>query len=163
MTTQPQEKPAERVSRAVPRGLATTGPVVFSYGFRPFFLGGGCWAAIAMALWILALMFGWPIGGDYGAAHWHAHEMLFGFTPAILAGFLLTAVPNWTGRLPVSGPPLMVLVAIWAAGRLAMLSPPVIGVTTAAVMDTLFLPSLLFVCAREVVAEIGRASCRERV
>ena len=98
MTTEPQEKPTVRVSRAVPRGLATTGPILLSYGFRPFFLGGGSWAVVAMVLWIAALMFGWPIGGDYGAAHWHAHEMLFGFTPAILAGFLLTAVPNWTGR-----------------------------------------------------------------
>ncbi|WP_428413630.1 NnrS family protein [Pararhizobium sp.] len=152
MTTEPQEKPTVRVSRAVPRGLATTGPILLSYGFRPFFLGGGSWAVVAMVLWIAALMFGWPIGGDYGAAHWHAHEMLFGFTPAILAGFLLTAVPNWTGRLPVSGPPLMVLVAIWAAGRLAMLSPALIGATTAAAVDALFLPSLLLICAREVVA-----------
>ncbi|MUO71977.1 NnrS family protein [Agrobacterium vitis] len=152
MTTEPPEKPAARVSRAVPRGLAITGPIVFSYGFRPFFLGGGSWAVIAMVLWIAALSFGWPIGGDYGAARWHAHEMLFGFTPAVLAGFLLTAVPNWTGRLPVSGPPLMVLVALWAAGRLAMLSPALIGVTAAVSIDALFLPALLFICAREVIA-----------
>lgn len=149
---EPDEKPTRRMSQAVPRGLATTGPIIFSYGFRPFFLGGGSWAVIAMVLWIVALSFDWPIGGDYGAAHWHAHEMLFGFTPAILAGFLLTAVPNWTGRLPVSGPPLMVLVAIWAAGRLAMLSPALIGVTAAVAIDALFLPSLLFICAREVIA-----------
>lgn len=150
--THPLEAPARRISRAIPRGLATTGPIVFSYGFRPFFLAGGSWAVIAMLLWIAALVFGWPIGGDYGAAAWHAHEMLFGFTPAVLAGFLLTAVPNWTGRLPVSGPPLMVLVAIWAAGRLAMLSPALIGVTAAAAIDALFLPALLFICAREVIA-----------
>lgn len=152
MTMEPDEKPTRHMSQAVPRGLATTGPIIFSYGFRPFFLGGGSWAVIAMVLWIVALSFDWPIGGDYGAAHWHAHEMLFGFTPAILAGFLLTAVPNWTGRLPVSGPPLMVLVAIWAAGRLAMLSPALIGVTAAVAIDALFLPSLLFICAREVIA-----------
>ncbi|GGD37363.1 NnrS family protein [Aureimonas glaciei] len=150
--TQLPESPPRRISRAIPRGLAITGPILFSYGFRPFFLAGGSWAVIAMLLWIAALAFGWPIGGDYGAAAWHAHEMLFGFTPAVLAGFLLTAVPNWTGRLPVSGPPLMVLVAIWAIGRLAMLSPALIGVTAAAVVDALFLPSLLFICAREVVA-----------
>jgi uncharacterized protein involved in response to NO len=56
-----------------------------------------------MALWIIALTIGVPIGGDYGGAAWHAHEMLFGYSSAALAGFLLTAIPNWTGRLPVSG------------------------------------------------------------
>lgn len=136
----------------VPRGLATTGPILFSYGFRPFFLGAGVWAVAAMAVWIAALTLGWAIAGDYGGAPWHAHEMLFGFPPAVLAGFLLTAVPNWTGRLPVSGPPLMVLFVIWIAGRIAMLMPELIGVPAAAGIDMLFLPSLLFICAREVIA-----------
>ncbi len=152
MTNDLPETSANRTSRAMPRGLATTGPILFSYGFRPFFLGGGAWAVIVMVLWIGALTFGFSIAGDYGSSHWHAHEMLFGFTPAILAGFLLTAVPNWTGRLPVSGRPLMVLFAIWAIGRMAMLSPDVIGAAPAAVVDALFLPSLLFICAREVIA-----------
>ncbi len=141
-----------RTGRAVPRGLAQTGPVLFSYGFRPFFFGAGVWAVAAMALWIGALVSGWPIGGDYGAPHWHAHEMLFGFAPAVLAGFLMTAVPNWTGRLPVSGPPLMVLFSIWVAGRLAMLSPDLLGVPLAAAIDALFLPALLFINAREIIA-----------
>lgn len=136
----------------VPRGLATTGPILFSYGFRPFFLGAGIWAVVAMAVWISALTSGWAIAGDYGGAPWHAHEMLFGFPPAVLAGFLLTAVPNWTGRLPVSGPPLMLLFAIWVAGRIAMLMPELIGVPAAVGIDLLFLPALLFICAREVIA-----------
>ncbi|MBC7337978.1 MAG: NnrS family protein, partial [Clostridia bacterium] len=109
--------PQKRRSGGIPRGLATTGPVLFSYGFRPFFLGAALMAIVAMALWILALTSGLPVGGSYGAAHWHAHEMLFGFAPAVVAGFLLTSVPNWTGRLPVSGRPLMALFGLWAAGR----------------------------------------------
>ncbi|NKN35299.1 short-chain dehydrogenase [Agrobacterium sp. a22-2] len=140
------------ISRAVPRGLARTGPVLFSYGFRPFFLGAALHAIVAMALWIAALFLGLAVGGDYGASHWHAHEMLFGFAPAVLAGFLLTAVPNWTGRLPVSGRPLIALFALWVAGRLALLYPDPIGIVPAAVIDGAFLPALLVICAREIIA-----------
>jgi uncharacterized protein involved in response to NO len=136
----------------VPRGLARTGPVLFSYGFRPFFLGAAVWAVVAMALWIAALAGHLEVAGSYGAHAWHAHEMLFGFAPAVLAGFLLTAVPNWTGRLPVSGWPLAGLFALWLAGRAALLSPDVIGIPPAAAIDGLFLPALLLICAREVIA-----------
>lgn len=145
-------QPAARVSRAVPRGLSRTGPVLFSYGFRPFFLGGGVWAVVAMAAWIAAISGRLDPAGDYGAPNWHAHEMLFGFAPAVLAGFLLTAVPNWTGRLPVSGWPLAGLFALWCAGRIALLLTGEIGVVAAAVIDALFLPALLAICAREVIA-----------
>ena len=144
--------PQKRRSGGIPRGLATTGPVLFSYGFRPFFLGAALMAIMAMALWILALTSGLPIGGSYGAAQWHAHEMLFGFAPAVVAGFLLTAVPNWTGRLPVSGRPLMALFGLWVAGRVVLLQPDLIGVGFAAALDGLFLPVLLLVFAREIVA-----------
>ncbi|MDX0929794.1 short-chain dehydrogenase [Sinorhizobium medicae] len=136
----------------VPRGLARTGPVLFSYGFRPFFLGAAVWAVVAMTLWIAALAGHLEVAGSYGAHAWHAHEMLFGFAPAVLAGFLLTAVPNWTGRLPVSGWPLAALFALWLAGRAALLSPDVIGIPPAAAIDGLFLPALLLICAREVIA-----------
>ena len=145
-------QPAARVSRAVPRGLSRTGPVLFSYGFRPFFLGGGLWAVVAMVLWIAAITGRIEIAGAYGAPNWHAHEMLFGFASAVLAGFLLTAVPNWTGRLPVSGWPLGGLFALWCAGRIALLATDEIGVVAAAVIDGLFLPVLLAICTREVVA-----------
>lgn len=136
----------------MPRGLGRSGPVILSYGFRPFFLGAGLWGALAMALWIAALASGWEIGGSYGRVQWHAHEMLFGYTSAALAGFLLTAVPNWTGRLPVSGRPLAVLFSLWLAGRLALLAPDLTGLTAAASIDAVFLPVLLAVCAREIVA-----------
>ncbi|WP_454687621.1 NnrS family protein [Agrobacterium leguminum] len=141
-----------RPKGGIPRGLARTGPVIFSYGFRPFFLGGALWAIVAMVLWIAALSGFIDLGGDYGAPNWHAHEMLFGFASAVLAGFLLTAVPNWTGRLPVSGKPLVWLFALWCAGRLSLLVPDKVGVVTAAAVDGLFLPALLTICAREVIA-----------
>jgi uncharacterized protein involved in response to NO len=136
----------------VPRGIARSGPVIFSYGFRPFFLAAGLWGIAAMALWIGALAAGWEIGGSYGGPYWHAHEMLFGYSSAALAGFLLTAVPNWTGRLPVSGTPLIVLFAVWCAGRLVLLAPDVLGLVPSILIDAAFLPLLLATCAREIVA-----------
>jgi uncharacterized protein involved in response to NO len=136
----------------VARGLLDTGPVILSYGFRPFFLAGAFWAAAAMLFWMGALFADVQIGADYGATAWHAHEMLFGFGAAILAGFLLTAVPNWTGRLPVSGPPLLCLFLIWLAGRAALLVPGLIGVVPAVLIESLFLPALLAICLREIIA-----------
>ena len=136
----------------IPRGLKQDGAALWSYGFRPFFLGGALWAVAAMALWIAALVHGLPLGGDLGAPLWHAHEMVFGFAPAVLAGFLLTAIPNWTGSLPVSGRPLMGLVAVWAAGRIAMAGAGITGLPLAALIDAAFLPALLVIASREIVA-----------
>jgi uncharacterized protein involved in response to NO len=137
----------------IPRGISTTGPALLSYGFRPFFLGAGAFAPLAMLVWIGALSFGWEVGGaTYGPLAWHAHEMLFGYTVAALAGFMLTAIPNWTGRLPVSGAPLLGLVLTWLAGRLAMLSPDLLGLYPAAIIDAVFLPLLAAVAGREIVA-----------
>lgn len=149
MTDAPASPPR---TGGIPRGLSRTGPVLFSYGFRPFFLGGAAWAVTAMAIWIAAISGAVEIGGDYGAHAWHAHEMLFGFAPAILAGFLLTAVPNWTGRLPVSGPPLQLLFLLWGAGRIALLMPDLIGTLAAVTIDAVFLPTVLAICVREIVA-----------
>jgi uncharacterized protein involved in response to NO len=140
--------------KPVPRGIARSGPAVLSYGFRPFFLMAGVFAVLAMVLWIGTLTGYWWVGGSAGAIAWHAHEMLFGYTTAALAGFVLTAVPNWTGRLPVSGRPLLGLVLLWIAGRLAQLVPSVLGETASALVDALFLPTLAFVVAREVI--VGR-------
>ena len=144
--------PEQSKRQPVPRGIAQSGPVLFSYGFRPFFLAAGLWAVAAMGLWIAALAAGWEIGGSYGGPYWHAHEMLFGYTSAALAGFLLTAVPNWTGRLPVSGRPLIVLFALWCAGRLVLLLPDALGLALSIAIDAAFLPLLLAICAREIIA-----------
>lgn len=126
--------------------------MLFSYGFRPFFLGATLFAIAAMGIWLASLAFDLEPGGSYGASHWHAHEMLFGFAPAVLAGFLLTAIPNWTGRLPVAGLPLMLLSALWLAGRLVMINPDRIGLTASIIIDSLFLPTMLLIALREVVA-----------
>ena len=127
---------------------------LFTYGFRPFFLGSAFWAVVAVALWIGALAGLWTLGQGYGALAWHAHEMIFGYTGAVVAGFLLTAVPNWTGRLPVAGWRLALIFTLWGVARLAFLVTGTIGPLPAIVLDSLFLPCLLVLMAREVV--VGR-------
>jgi uncharacterized protein involved in response to NO len=129
-----------------------SGSAFLSIGFRPFFLGGAAWAAAAMVIWIGMLAGWWLVAGDYGAVAWHAHEFLFGYVAAVMTGFLLTVVPNWTGRLPVRGRPLLALFLLWLAGRAALLFSDTIGVIPAAVVDSLFLLVLAAVALREVFA-----------
>jgi uncharacterized protein involved in response to NO len=129
-----------------------TGPAFLGFGFRPFFLGGAAWAAVAMVIWIGALAGWWEVAGDYGAAAWHAHEFLFGYVGAVMTGFLLTAIPNWTGRLPVCGRPLLALFLLWIGGRMALLLDGAIGVVPAAAIDGLFLVALAGMILREIVA-----------
>jgi len=128
------------------------GPAFLSIGFRPFFLGGAAWAATAMVIWIGMLAGWWLVAGDYGAVAWHAHEFLFGYIGAVMTGFLLTVVPNWTGRLPVRGRPLLALFLLWLAGRAALLFSDTIGVIPAAAVESLFLLTLAAVALREVFA-----------
>lgn len=146
------ENPVSKARKPVPRGIARSGPPVLSYGFRPFFLLAGLFAIAAMVGWIGALIAGWEIGGGYGMLNWHAHEMLFGYTSAALAGYMLTAIPNWTGRLPVSGLPLLGLVAVWLVGRLAMAVPGVIGLPLAMLAEACFLPLMAVIAAIEIIA-----------
>lgn len=122
--------------------------VFFSYGFRPFFLGAAVYAALLMAVWGTYLSFiakgtapGWPpVPADPFA--WHAHELVFGFAAAAIAGFLLTAVPNWTGALPLSGAPLVVLFLTWVAGRSVMIFGGAFPVCLQGAVDVSFLPLL---------------------
>lgn len=102
------------------RGRHRGAPAILHYGFRPFFLAAALYAALAIPLWLWMLHGGLVPHGPFSALDWHIHEMLFGFVGAVMAGFILTAVPNWTGRLPLSGWPLAMLVLLWAAGRVAM-------------------------------------------
>ncbi|VAV91151.1 NnrS protein involved in response to NO [hydrothermal vent metagenome] len=127
------------------------GPVFFSQGFRPLFLGAALWAILAIVLW-LASWLGSPLFGLAVDANWHIHEMLFGFAPAAVCGFLLTAIPNWTGRLPVRGVLLMLLSAFWLAGRIAMLMQPILGQTVSAGIDVVFLLALSLAVFREIIA-----------
>ena len=94
---------------AADRPLRRGVPTFLSQGFRPFFLAAGVWAAAALAVWIAVLTAGLELPSRFDPLAWHTHEMLFGFVMAAVAGFLLTAIPNWTGRLPVKGWPLILL------------------------------------------------------
>ncbi|GAA6208374.1 NnrS family protein [Cognatishimia sp. WU-CL00825] len=128
------------------------GPAVFSYGFRPFFLGAALWAAVAMVLWVLMLggQVELPLALD--PVSWHAHAFMVGYVSAVLAGFLLTAVPNWTGRLPVVGWPLMALFCLWVLGRLALLFSALLPAEIVALIDLSFPLSLFGFLAREILA-----------
>ncbi|MCC7275214.1 MAG: NnrS family protein, partial [Alphaproteobacteria bacterium] len=123
-------------------------------GFRPFFLLAAWYAALALPLWLAAWTGTVDFAPPMGAHLWHAHEMLFGFAAAGLAGFLLTAAPNWTGTRPLSGAPLALLVAVWIAGRAGMLGllPPAVAVAA----DLAFLPLLGLCVGRAIVARSGR-------
>jgi uncharacterized protein involved in response to NO len=96
--------------------------VVFARGFRPFFLLAALWAAVSIPLWLAVLHGGLPAPGWNAPILWHAHEMLFGFGSAAIAGFLLTSVPVWTATPAVAGPRLAALAGLWLVGRIAMLA-----------------------------------------
>jgi len=105
-----------------------------------------------MVLWIAILQGAVSLPTAFDPVAWHVHEMLFGFVVAAIAGFLLTAIPNWTGRMPLQGVPLAVLVGVWLAGRLAVGASAWIGAGIAAVLDLSFLTLLLGVMLREILA-----------
>lgn len=128
-----------------------SGPPVFSYGFRPFFLAGAVYGALVMALWVPWYLGAISIPTAFDPTTWHVHELLFGYLLAVLAGFLLTAVPNWTGRLPVVGYPLMTLFLLWVIGRLAVTISAWLDPLSLAVLSFAFPLMLLFVATREVV------------
>lgn len=133
--------------------------LIFSHGFRPFFLGAGVYAALALVAWLV-----WIGGVASGAVSaeltiaepphlWHAHEMVFGFAGAAVGGFLLTAVPNWTGAQHSRGLVLAGLFALWLAGRAVMwvtaLVPPMLPL----IVDMLFLPFLGLAAARQLAVK----------
>lgn len=128
------------------------GPAILSYGFRPFFFFGSLWALAAMALWLSMLQGRLALPITLSPVQWHVHELIFGYVPAVVAGFLLTAVPNWTGRLPVVGRPLLLLFVAWVAGRIALITSELIGAPLAAAIDLVFLAALGAVIAREIIA-----------
>jgi len=137
---------------AVPRLKAYSGPVLLSYGFRPFFLLGAIYAGLAVLAWLPIFNGELQVRTTFGAIDWHVHEMLYGYLPAVVTGFLLTAIPNWTGRLPIQGRPLLVLVVLWLAGRIAVTFSAEIGWLTAALIDTGFLALLIAAITREILA-----------
>lgn len=114
----------------LPAHPATTGLALLAHGFRPFFLLAGVWAPLGVGLWVAALAGLAVPEGPLPLQRWHGHEMLAGFVGAAVIGFLLTAVPNWTGRRGYAGAPLLALLVVFLAGRLALVpgSPLPIGV-----------------------------------
>ncbi len=128
----------------------------FRGGFRPFFFGGSAWALIALSLWICVLTGEISLPTALEPLAWHRHEMLFGFVGAVIGGFLLTAVPNWTGRLPIAGWPLGGLFALWLAARLALLFSALTGLWLAAILDVGVFLLLGLVAAREVLEANNR-------
>ncbi len=137
---------------AIPRLKPYQGPALFSYGFRPFFLFGALYAALAMLAWLPVFTGELALASAFSPRDWHVHEMLYGYVPAVVTGFLLTAIPNWTGRLPLQGPPLMVLLAAWVAGRAAVTFSGAIGWLPAALIDASFLLLVATAATREIVA-----------
>ena len=112
-------------------------------GFRPFFLSAGAFAVIGILLWTAIYSFNWQgLNAAYPPITWHAHEMIFGYTLAVVAGFLLTAIKNWIGQQTLHQAPLLLLTAIWLAARLL---PFMQGLSLQAVasVDLLFMLALL--------------------
>lgn len=119
-------------------------------GFRPFFLGAAVWLPTALMVWLGGLADAVRPATHFALTAWHQHEMLFGGVGAIIAGFLLTAVPNWTGHLPVRGQPLLALFSLWALARVTGLTAGSTLPWLAALLDLGFLTSLLAFVGREI-------------
>lgn len=127
-------------------------PALLQQGFRPFFLFAATWAVASVGLWVAVLTDWIVIPSRFDGLTWHVHEAIYGFAAAAVAGFLLTAIPNWTGRLPVSGTPLAILVALWTAGRIASATSDLWPIGIPAAFDLSFLVALATVAGREIVA-----------
>lgn len=134
----------------IQRVKAYYGPALFSYGFRPFFLLGSLFAGVAVLLWLPAYFGQWTLPTAFAQRDWHVHEMIYGYSTAVIAGFLLTAIPNWTGHLPLQGRPLIALTALWLAGRLAMAFSLFVGPWLAAAIDLAFLTAVIAFVTREL-------------
>lgn len=136
----------------IPRYRATRLPPLLSQGFRPFFLAALVWAPVSLGLWIGELAGLLVLPSRFGGALWHAHELIFGFAQAAMAGFLMTAIPNWTGRMPLQGVPLLLLAAVWLLGRVAVAVSNWTGTLAAATLDLAFPALLILAFGREIAA-----------
>ncbi len=116
---------------------------LFGYGFRPFFLGAGIAASLLIPWWAGSLAWGIPLATSWPANLWHGHEMLFGFIVAAVAGFLLTAIPSWTGARGFAGWPLATLAGLWTLGRICVATSALWPQPLVMVLDLSFLPALM--------------------
>jgi uncharacterized protein involved in response to NO len=136
----------------IPSRQSYEGPALFANAFRPFFLLGSIYAGLAILVW-LPLFYGEiTLTSAFAPRDWHVHELLYGYLPAVITGFLLTAIPNWTGRLPIRGMPLLVLVVVWIAGRLGVIFSAETGWLVAMLVDASFLALVAAAAAREILA-----------
>lgn len=129
-----------------------TAPVFLSYGFRPFFLSSAIWAVLAMVLWVAMLTTVVEVPSRFDPVSWHAHEFLYGYLGAAIAGFLLTAVPNWTGRPPISGSLLGGLLVLWVLGRISVMLGQDLPAGVVAAVDLSFILGLSGLILRELIA-----------
>jgi uncharacterized protein involved in response to NO len=127
-------------------------PIFLTQGFRPFFLAAGLWSAVALALWIVMFTTGIALPSRFVPLTWNIHEMLFGFVMAAIAGFLFTAIPNWTGRRPVSGAALAALPGLWLLGRITCLASALVLAWFAIAADLSFPLLFIAVVVREIIA-----------
>jgi len=136
----------------VPRYRQYAGYPVLANGFRPFFLLGAIQAGLAILLWLPVFYGELQLATAFTPRDWHAHEMLYGYLPAVITGFLFTAIPNWTGRLPLQGVPLLSLALLWIAGRLCVTFSAALTWWAAMMVDTSFLALVAAAAAREIMA-----------
>jgi uncharacterized protein involved in response to NO len=136
----------------IPRLRLYQGPALLSYGFRPFFLLGAAYAGLAVLVWLPMFLGELALYTTFAPRDWHVHEMLYGYLPAVITGFLFTAIPNWTGRMPIQGTPLLALVVVWIAGRFAVTLSASIGWLAAMVVDAGFLALIAAFTGREIFA-----------
>jgi uncharacterized protein involved in response to NO len=129
---------------------------LFAYGFRPLFLLAGLAALLLIPAWALNFVFGVPWGTDWPPTLWHAHEMLYGFIASAVAGFLLTAVPSWTGQKGFAGRPLMLLTTLWVAARIMIASSSSWPAVLTAAVDLSFFPALAALVARPLLRARNR-------
>ncbi|RAU19636.1 NnrS family protein [Nitrincola tibetensis] len=115
---------------------------LLGYAFRPFFLLTAFYACLSVMGWMGFLFAGWPIESKWLPFYWHSHEMIYGTVTAAIAGFLLTAVTNWTGAPPLRGWGLLGMILLWVSGRIAIWFSFSVPSVWVAIIDLAFLPVL---------------------
>ncbi|MFK4722062.1 uncharacterized protein involved in response to NO [Bradyrhizobium niftali] len=125
---------------------------LFANSFRPFFLFAAIQAGLSILAWLPMFYGELSVTSAFAPRDWHVHEMLYGFLPAVITGFLFTAIPNWTGRLPIQGTSLGALLVVWLAGRVAVTLSAEVGWAFALVVDAAFLALVVAAATREIIA-----------
>lgn len=129
---------------------------LFAYGFRPLFLAAGVSAAVLVPWWVADVVFGLRPPTDWAPGLWHGHEMLFGFIGAAVGGFLLTAVPSWTGARGFAGMPLMLIASLWLLARVLVAAAAHVPFALVASVDLAYLPALTILVAPPIIRSRNR-------